>query len=82
MTSQPPESTSRSATMSDESSEVAKVTRPIHLAAKSGTPKIITLLAEAGANLDAQNEQKQSALHIATAHSQLSVRQHFLVNIP
>ena len=59
--------------MSDESSEVAKVTRPVHLAAKSGTPKIITLLAEAGANLDAQNEQKQSALHIATAHSQLSV---------
>ena len=68
---------SRSGTLSEsaESSENAvRCTRPIHLAAKNGSSKIIKLLADAGANVDAQNERKQSPLHIATSNSNLSVR--------
>ena len=67
------ESGSQSVAPSDESDNQAKCTRPIHLAAKHGSSKIIKLLADGGASVDAVNEQKQSALHIATALSHLSV---------
>jgi len=68
------ESRSQSVAPSDESDNIRKCTRPIHLAAKHGSSKIIKLLADGGASVDAVNEQKQSALHIATAQSNLSVR--------
>jgi ankyrin repeat protein len=66
------DSGSRCAT-STGSDNTAKCTRPIHLAAKHGVSKIIKLLANAGANVNALNLQKQSALHIATAQSNFLV---------
>ena len=50
------------------------VNRPIHLAAKSGNLEIIKELARYKANLNAINEQRQTALHISTAHSKFQVR--------
>ena len=49
------------------------VNRPIHLAAKSGNLEIIKELARYKANLNAINEQRQTALHISTAHSKFQV---------
>ena len=39
--------------------------RPVHLAAAGDSPEIIEALAEAGADLNARNRRKQSALHLA-----------------
>jgi len=52
------------------------VTRPIHSAARSGNIEIIKELSRYKANINAANEQKQTALHLSTALSKYQVPNH------
>ena len=49
------------------------VTRPIHSAARCGNIEIIKELARYKANINAMNEQRQTALHLSTALSKYQV---------
>ena len=57
----------------EEREETRAGTRPLHHASQIGNREIISRLVQKGASINAVNELKQSALHLATTHSQLDV---------
>lgn len=46
---------------------------PLHVAAKTGKPKCVTALLEAGADVNAVNEQGRTPLHAAATHNHLDI---------
>lgn len=57
----------------EEREETRAGTRPLHHASQIGNREIISRLVQKSASINAVNELKQSALHLATTHSQLEV---------
>jgi len=62
----------------EEREETRAGTRPLHHASQIGNREIISRLVQKGASINAVNELKQSALHLATTHSQLEAAEALL----